>query len=77
MDEFNGRHLSADRLNVALIRKAADDLQLMADRTGLSQGDIVNRALSLYEYIDDRLRHGDQILLRAGDSGMIEHIRFF
>jgi hypothetical protein len=36
-------------------RRAANDLQLIHDRTRLSKTDIINWALSLYEFIDAEL----------------------
>jgi hypothetical protein len=62
---------------VALVPKAASDLRQTVERTGLSKTDIVNRALSLYEYLDARLSRGAEILIRDGESGQVEQIRFF
>lgn len=52
------------RITVSLIRKAAADLKATVDRTGLSQTDIVNRALTLYEFIDGELEQGAELVLR-------------
>lgn len=54
----------ADQITVPLIDKAAADLQRTHDRTDLSRTDIVNRALSLYEYIDAVLNAGAEIIVR-------------
>jgi hypothetical protein len=40
---------------VALIAKSAEDLRRIQERTGLSKTDVVNRAVTLYEFIDGRL----------------------
>jgi hypothetical protein len=53
-----------ERITVALIPKAVTDLQLLQDRTGLSKTDIVNRAITLYEYIEGQLRQDNDILIR-------------
>jgi hypothetical protein len=71
------RPVSADRITVALVPKAAGDLRRTVGRTGLSKTDVVNRAVSLYEYLDARLSRGDEILVRDGESGQVEQIRFF
>jgi len=70
----NGSKLPADpdnppvstsgRITVALIDKAATDLQITHDRTSLSKTDIVNRALSLYEFVDAELRAGGELMVR-------------
>ena len=43
---------------MALVPKAAADLQFTHERTRLSKTDIVNRAISLYEFIDAELTDG-------------------
>jgi len=68
------RPTAAERITVTLIQKAADDLQRTMERTGWSKTDIVNRALSLYEYLDSRLAAGDELLVRA-KTGQTELIR--
>jgi len=68
---------TAERITVALIPKAASDLQQAVDRTGLSKTDVVNRAITLYEYIDARLSRGAELLIRDGESGQVEQIKFF
>jgi hypothetical protein len=68
------RPATAERITVSLIQKAADDLQRTMERTGWSKTDIVNRALSLYEYLDSRLAAGDDLLVRSR-TGQTELIR--
>jgi hypothetical protein len=55
----------ASRITVALIDRAAADLQVTHERTGLSKTDIVNRAISLYKYIDAELSTpGTELIIR-------------
>ena len=62
-----------DRITVALVRKAWEDLQVLQDRTDLSKTDIVNRAISLYEFIDAELSAGaDLIVRRDGKDHLIK-----
>lgn len=65
----------AERITVALITKAAEDLRRTQERSGLSKTDIVNRALSLYEFVDSRLAVGDEIIVRSRKTGDLEVIR--
>jgi hypothetical protein len=51
-------------ITVGLVRMAAADLKRTRDRSGLSQTDIVNRALTLYEFIDAELSDGAELYLR-------------
>jgi hypothetical protein len=55
---------SAERITVALIPKAAADLQSLQERSGLSKTDLVNRAIALYEFIDAQLHEGKEVLIR-------------
>jgi hypothetical protein len=66
-----------DRVTVALIAKAADDLKRTVDRSGLSKTDVINRSISLYEFIDRRLAAGDDLILRNKETGELERIVFW
>jgi hypothetical protein len=46
------------RITVALVSKAAADLTATHERSKLSKTDIVNRAISLYEFLDKELGSG-------------------
>jgi hypothetical protein len=63
---------TAERITVALIPKASADLQRTQSRTQLSKTDIVNRAVSLYEFTDAELSAGSEFIIRR-PSGE-EHI---
>jgi hypothetical protein len=75
-DADAARRQSADRITVALISQAADDLQTLQERTGLSKTDIVNRAITLYEFIDAQLRTGQDLLIRDKATGETQLVRF-
>jgi len=66
---------AVDRITVALIPKAGEDLQRLQDRTSLSKTDIANRAITLYEFIDGQLRNGRDVLIRDNKTGMTEIVR--
>lgn len=65
-----------ERITVALIQKAGQDLQRLQDRTDLSKTDIVNRAITLYEFFDARQREGHDVLLRNKETGETQTILF-
>jgi hypothetical protein len=67
---------AAARITVALVSKAAVDLQRIRDRTRLSKTDIVNRAISLYEFIDAELSIGHDVLIRnnAGETQLVKFL---
>lgn len=64
-----GRQVTLDRITVALIPKSAEDLQALQERTSLSKTDLVNRAITLYEFIDARIRAGRDVLIRDTQTG--------
>src|SRR5215467_5224634 len=64
------------RISIGLIAKAAKDLRRTQERSGLSIADIVNRALTLYEFVDSCRAAGDQILVRRSNKHHLELIRF-
>jgi hypothetical protein len=55
----------SERITVSLIPKVAADLQDVHDRTGMSKTDIVNRAITLYEFVEAELSAGAQLLVRS------------
>lgn len=70
------RQLVSERITVGLVPKVNTELQQLQNRTGLSKTDVVNRAISLYEFLEKRLSAGDELMLRREGSGELELIRF-
>jgi uncharacterized protein (DUF342 family) len=66
----------ADRITVALIPKAAEDLQRLQDRTGLSKTDLANRAISVYEFVESQAQAGRDLYVRDRETGEYQLIRF-
>lgn len=65
-----------ERITVALVRKAGEDLQHLQDRTGLSKTDIVNRAISVYEFIESEIQAGNDLFVRDHKTGETQLVRF-
>ncbi|MEU2715721.1 hypothetical protein [Streptomyces sp. NPDC007205] len=66
----------SERITVALIAKAAEGLQRLQRRTGLSKTDVVNRSISVYDFIDQQLEDGNELLIRrkGTDEVQLVHI---
>jgi hypothetical protein len=75
-DSLRARVL-AERLTVALIPKAGDDLRRLQERTNLSKTDLVNRAVTLYEFFEAQLRAGRDLIIRDGSTGESQLVRLF
>ncbi len=69
-----GSHGVADRITVALIPKAVEGLAHLVATTGYSKTDIVNRAITLYEFIESQLQAGNDLILRDKNTGETEKI---
>jgi hypothetical protein len=55
-------------ITVVLVSKAAADLARTRRRSKLSETDVVNRAISLYEFLDEELDNGTKLMLRRRDG---------
>jgi hypothetical protein len=64
----------AERINVALVPEVMEELKILQDRTRLSRTDITNRAITLYEFIDQQLRSGHEVLIREKCTGKIQTV---
>jgi len=53
-----------DPITVILVDKAAADLQIAHERTHMSKTDIINRAVSLYEFVEAEVRAGAELIIR-------------
>jgi hypothetical protein len=56
--------INSDPITVVLVDKAAADLQVTHERTDMSKTDIINRAVSLYEFVDAEIRSGAELIIR-------------
>lgn len=64
----SAKRKTARSITVLLVPKVAKDLARTRKRARLSDTDIVNRAISLYDFIDEELTSGAQLLLRRPGS---------
>jgi hypothetical protein len=66
-----------ERITVALVPKAAADLQYLLDKTGLSKTDLVNRALQLYKFVEESTATGREVIVRDKNTGEDRVVMFF
>ncbi|HEY6494271.1 MAG TPA: hypothetical protein VIZ43_13425 [Trebonia sp.] len=74
--EFGAQVSAISRITVALTARSASDLLAIARRSGLSKTDIVNRAISAYEFLDEQGAEGMELLVRNPKTGETKLIRF-
>jgi|SRR6266852_230795 len=65
-----------ERITVALIPAAADDLRRLQERTNLSKTDIANRAITSYEFLDAQFQAGHDLVVRDRRTGQTQLVRF-
>lgn len=65
----------APRITVALIPKAQADLAALRRGTGLSVTDLVNRAISLYEFFEAQMAAGSDLLVRDRKTRDMQVVR--
>jgi hypothetical protein len=66
----------SDRITISLIPQAAEHLQMLQDRTKWSKTDLVNRAITLYEFIEAQTTQGQDLILRDRATGETQLVRF-
>jgi hypothetical protein len=64
------------RITVALIPKVAGGLTRLQRRTNLSKTDIANRAISSYEFFDEHLQAGRELIIRDRKTGETLLVQF-
>jgi hypothetical protein len=74
--ERDERSTIGERITVALIPTVHADLRRLQERTGLSKTDIVNRAITSYEFFDAQMQAGWDIIVRDRSTGETQLVRF-
>lgn len=65
-----------EQIAVTLIPAVAVELQRLHERTKLSNTDLVNRAITSYEFFDAQMRDGRDVLIRNNQTGDTHLVRF-
>ena len=65
-----------ERITVALIPAAQDDLRRLQERTKLSKTDLANRAITSYQFFDAHLQAGHDVIIRDNRTGESHYVRF-
>ncbi len=60
-----------ENIQLALVDRAASDLAKACRRSRMSPTDIVNRAITLYEFLDEERASGAEVLLRRPDGSTV------
>jgi hypothetical protein len=66
----------AEQITILLIPHVGQDLQQLQEWTGLSRTDLVNRAITLYRFIEAQLRERYDLVLRDRVTGEDQLIQF-
>ena len=63
-------------VTVALLPSVLRELQRLQDRTHLSATDLMNRAITSYEFLDAQMRANRTVLVRDHQTGEIRRVEF-
>jgi hypothetical protein len=69
-------HALGEHLSVILIPTVAGDLRRLQRRTRLSTTDLMNRAITSYEFLEAQLRAGRDLIVRDNGTGETRLVRF-
>lgn len=64
----SARPAANERYSVTLVPPAVEAIERLTESTGLSKTDVINRAVQVYAFIDERMREGSDVLLRNRDG---------
>jgi hypothetical protein len=67
--------VTGERITVALIPTAGNDLRQLQERANLSKTDITNRAITSYAFFDAQLRAGHDLIIRDTKTGRAQLVR--
>lgn len=62
-------------MTVSLTHDSVIAVEQLAQRTGYSKTDLVNRGIQIYEWLDAQIRDGNDIFVR-GSQGDFERVHF-
>jgi len=65
-----------ERITVALIPSAQDDLRRLQERTKLSKTDLASQAITSYQFFDAHLQAGHDVIVRDRRTGAVQLARF-
>jgi hypothetical protein len=68
--------VQGERITVALVPAAQDDLRRLQERTKLSKTDLANRAITSYQFFDAHLQAGRDVIVRDNRTGETQLVRF-
>lgn len=66
-----------ERITLNLTPRSQQALAEAVERSGDNKTDVVNRALQLYNYLEDLWRHDGAVYVRQGHGGELERLRMF
>lgn len=66
---------AASQITVALIPSVNDQLRQLVERTKMSKTDVINRAITLYEFVDAQVQTNREVLIRDKQTGEAQIVR--
>jgi hypothetical protein len=68
-------HGHLQRITVNLVARASEALQRVSQRTGDSRTDTINRAIQIYDYLDDVISRGGDVYVRESKDSDLQLVK--
>ncbi|MEV6724908.1 hypothetical protein AB0M94_28700 [Streptomyces xanthochromogenes] len=68
MASAKGEQPKSARYSVTLVPPAVQAVDELVEATGLNKADVINRAVQIYAFLEERRREGKIVLLRGPDE---------
>lgn len=72
-----GGNRPLERVTVNLVARASRALRRVSELTGDSRTDCINRAIEVYDYLQDVNSHGGSIYVRESEKSEIQRLKIF
>ncbi|MFD9999826.1 hypothetical protein [[Kitasatospora] papulosa] len=73
MGSVKSRMPASERYSVTLVPPAVEAISKLVETTGLTKTDVINRAVQIYAFLEDRMGDGNEVMLRSAD-GELERV---
>ncbi|MET8811869.1 hypothetical protein ABZW47_07690 [Streptomyces sp. NPDC004549] len=73
MAPTNRRLPASERYSVTLVPPAVEAIGKLVEVTGLTKTDVINRAVQIYAFLEERMAEGSEVVLRD-PNGQYERV---
>ncbi|MFE2392233.1 hypothetical protein ACFXC0_26255 [Streptomyces althioticus] len=68
MASVKSRLPANERYSVTLVPPAVEAINKLVEATGLTKTDVINRAVQIYAFLEERMGEGNEVVLRSPEG---------